>query len=271
MKAGILSAIFIGLALGAAYAQDATPAPPPLQTPGVGPGGWQSLEPNTPRGRGMDPGGRPGMAPGRGVQGTVTAVAADHYTIKNDAGETYTVSFSANTRIMKQPAPRSMPGQAPQTGANSMAAPVQLKPTDIKVGDPIAALGQVDPATKSVGAMVVLLIDPERAKMMREMQANYGKTWLQGKVTAISGTSVTLQGSIDNASHTFVADENTTFRKHRDPVTLADVQVGDIMRVEGAQKDGTFVAAKVMVMGMPQQQTPNVPASTTPPADAQPK
>jgi hypothetical protein len=219
----------------------------------------------------MDPGGRPGMAPGRGVQGTVTAVAADHYMIKTDTGDIYTVNISANTRIMKQPAPRSMPGQAPEAGANAMAAPVQLKPTDIKVGDPVAALGQVDPANRSVGAMVVVLIDPERAKMMREMQANYGKTWLQGKVTAISGTSVTLLGSMDNASHTFVADESTTFRKRRDPITLADVQVGDMMRVEGAQKDGTFVAAKVVVMGMPPQQTPTVPASTPPPADAQPK
>jgi hypothetical protein len=225
----------------------------------------------TQRGHGADSGGRPGMAPGRGIQGTVTAVAADHYTVKNDAGDIYTVSFSANTRIMKQPAPRSMPGQTAETGVNAMAAPVQLKPTDIKVGDPIAALGQVDPATKSVGAMVVLLIDPERAKMMRDMQANYGKTWLQGKVTAISGTSVTLQGSMDNTTHTFVADENTTFRKRRDPITLADVQVGDMMRVEGAQKDGTFVAAKVVVMGMPPQQTPTVPATAPPAADAQPK
>ncbi len=271
MKAGILSAIFIGFALGTAYTQDATPAPPPLQTPGVGPGGWQSLQPSTPRGHGMDPGARPGMAPGRGVQGTVTAVAADHYTIKNELGEVYTISFSANTRIMKQPAPRSMPGQTPEAGANAMAAPVQLKPTDIKIGDPIAAIGQVDQATKSVGAMVVLLIDPERAKMMREMLANYGKTWLEGKVTAVSGTSVTLLGFRDNVSCAFVADENTTFRKRRNPITLADVQVGDMMRVEGAVKDGTFMATKVMVMGMPPQQTPTVPATTPPPADAQPK
>ena len=47
-----------------------------------------------------------------------------------------------------------------------------------------------------------------------------------------------------------MADENTTFRKHREPVTLADVQVGDMVRVEGAVKDGIFVAASVSVMGM---------------------
>jgi preprotein translocase subunit YajC len=45
-----------------------------------------------------------GMGQGRGVMGTVTQVAADHYTIKTDAGETYTVHYSANTRIVKQTA-----------------------------------------------------------------------------------------------------------------------------------------------------------------------
>jgi hypothetical protein len=40
---------------------------------------------------------------GRGVLGTVTEVAADHYTIKTDAGLTYTIHYSANTRIVKQP------------------------------------------------------------------------------------------------------------------------------------------------------------------------
>ena len=44
---------------------------------------------------------------------------------------------------------------------------------------------------------------------------------------------VTLQGGPDNAAHTFVADENTTFRKRRDPITLGDIQVGDMVRVEG--------------------------------------
>src|SRR5690242_8439003 len=49
-------------------------------------------------GRGM------GMGMGRGVQGTVTEVAADHYTVKTFNGEKYTIFFSANTRMMKQPA-----------------------------------------------------------------------------------------------------------------------------------------------------------------------
>jgi hypothetical protein len=194
---------------------------------------------------------------GRGVSGTVTEVAGDHYTVKTDAGETYTIHYSANTRILKQQARGfGQGGQGSGDGARgeggaARTPPQALKPTDIKVGDAVAAMGEVDAAAKSIGAVVVLQIDPERAKQMREMQANYGKTWLMGKVTAIDGVKVTLMGNVDNATHSFVADENTTFRKRREPITLADIQVGDIVRAEGAVKDGAFVATAVNAMGAP--------------------
>ena len=89
------------------------------------------------------------------------------------------------------------------------------------------------------------------------MEANYGKTWLMGRVTAINEVKVSLEGGPDRAAHTFVADENTTFRKRRDPITLADVQVGDMVRAEGAVKDGAFVATTVAVMSPPPNGGPN--------------
>jgi hypothetical protein len=48
-----------------------------------------------------------------------------------------------------------------------------------------------------------------------------------------------------------VADENTSFRRRREPVTLADIQVGTNVRVDGAVKEGVFVASAVNVMGPP--------------------
>jgi hypothetical protein len=158
------------------------------------------------------------------------------------------VHFSVNTRLMKAPERRR--GQAEAGGEGGGNPPQQIKASDIKVGDAIAARGEVDEAGKSVGAVVVLQFDPEQAKRMQEMEANFGKTWLMGKVTAVDGVKVTLQGGPGNAAHSFVADENTTFRKRRDPITLGDVQVGDMVRVEGVVKDGTFVATTVAVMGM---------------------
>jgi hypothetical protein len=126
-------------------------------------------------------------------------------------------------------------------------------------------MGEVDATAKSVGAVMEMQVDPERAKQMREMQANHGKTWIMGKVTAIDGVKVTLMDPVDNAAHTFLADENTTFRKRRDPITLADIQVGDTVRVEGAVKDGAFSATTVASMGAPSDGNATLP-QTRPPA-----
>jgi hypothetical protein len=83
-------------------------------------------------------------------------------------------------------------------------------------------------------------------------------------VTAVDGVQVTVQGGPDKASHSFVADENTAFRKRRVPITLLDVHVGDMVRVEGAVKDGTFVATLVAVMVMPPEGTPVMPRNNPP-------
>jgi Domain of unknown function (DUF5666) len=214
-------------------------------------GGWRGQ-------RGSSGGGFGMFAGGRGTVGTVTAAAADHYTIRTETGETYTVHFSANTRIMKQ-----LPGRRGQDRGEDRGErtpPQPIKADEIKVGDVIAANGEIDEAAKSVGAVFIVQLDPERVKQMREMEANYGKTWLMGKVTAIDGVKVTLEGIRDKVPYTFVADENTDFRRRREPITLADIQVGDMIRVEGAVKKGTFVAATVGEMGGPRQEgTPSKP------------
>jgi len=205
--------------------------------------------------------GGPGMGMGRGIMGVVTEVGSDHFLIKNAANEIYTIHFSANTRVMKQPAPspraagqdRNAGGDPdrPMRMGGGGTPPTPIKATDIKVGDAIASGGEVDDKARSVGAVFIMLLDPERAKEMREWQANFGKTWLMGRVTAINEATVTLHSNVDNADHTFVADENTTFRKRGEPITLGDVQAGDNVRIEGAAKDGQFVATTVNVMAFP--------------------
>ena len=38
---------------------------------------------------------------GRGVLGTVTEITPDHFTVKTENGDLFTVDYSVNTRIMK--------------------------------------------------------------------------------------------------------------------------------------------------------------------------
>lgn len=195
-------------------------------------------QPGPPMGRG---------AMGQGVVGTVTEVAADHYTVKTFAGDTYTVHFSANTRILKQ-APTPAGEEGGQQGGFRRNPPTPIQPSDIKVGDVIMARGEIDSAAKSVGAMAVVQLDGAPAQRMRAMEESFGKTWLAGRITAIDGVKVTLEGGPNRGSYTFVADDNTEFLNRHEPITLGDFKVGDAVRVEGSLKDGQFVATSVHKM-----------------------
>jgi hypothetical protein len=236
-------AVFV-LAAAAAAAQDSATAPPSTQNSGSGNSGGYGQR----GGHGM------GMM-SRGVTGTVTEVAADRYTIKTEMGEIYTVHFSADTRIVKLPAATHGPGGG--NGGQEMGGgygrmnggnpPQQIKASDIKVGDAIVAMGDNDATARSVSATHIIQLDPDTAKHMQEMAANFGKTWLSGKVTAMNQTTITLTGTLDKAPHTIVVDENTAFRRQRDPLTLADIQVGDTIGVLGVVKNGVFTATVVDV------------------------
>lgn len=259
MRFRLLSAFLVALVLTGAYAQEPAPETTSPQNNG-GPGAYP---PRAGRGSGGMGMGIPGS---RGVMGTVTEAAPDHFVVKTEDGQSYAVHFSVNTRIMKQVA-GGRRGERRQGGgfAPGGTPPEPIKATDIKVGDAIGAMGEMDQAAKSIGAVGIVLLDPDTAKRLAEMRANYGKTWIQGKVTAIDGVKVTLQGAVDNTAHSFVADENTTFRKRREPITLADIAVGDMVRADGAVKDGAFTAATVNVMGMPPNGTPAGPRDGPPP------
>lgn len=241
MKTRFPVALLLALSLAVTvFAQDQNPPQDQNTAPQAGPYGRRG-------GRGF---GGMGMV-GRGVTGTVTEAAAGHFTVKTFQGDTYTVNFSDNTRFMKMQGGGGMGGGMGRRGMGGNP-PQPIKASDIKTGDAIAARGEVDASEKTVGALGIMLLDPQVAQRIQQMAADYGKTWLMGHVTAIEGTKVTLMGSQDNAAHTFVVNENTDFRERRNPITLADIKVGDMVRVQGALSGGTFTASNVNVMRMPQ-------------------
>src|SRR5579863_6173069 len=80
--------LLLGVLSLSAVAQEPNPAQDPSQS-------------TQQRGQRGGRGGFGGGMMGRGVMGTVTEAAPDHFTIKTDAGEVYTVHYSVNTRIMK--------------------------------------------------------------------------------------------------------------------------------------------------------------------------
>jgi hypothetical protein len=236
------------------------------------------------------------FAGGQMVRGTVTAMAADHLTVRTDAGEVYQVALSANTRVTKDRQP--------------------VKVADVKVGDGVGAMGVLDPATKTVHAVFVGVVDAEQVKKARE---NMGKTYITGKVTAIDldGLKLTIERP-DGVSQIIAVDEQTSFKRggrgmaamasgaglmdvpggqargngagagagtgnssSGESITFADVKVGDSIAGRGGLKSGVFVPTELGVMnpgGMGQRRRradgaapaagSAAPAGSTPPAAA---
>jgi hypothetical protein len=162
---------------------------------------------------------------GNGVRGTVTAAAANSFTIRTDEGENYQVLYSPNTRLMKEQQP--------------------IEAADIHVGDMLIAGGLVDAKAKTVGAVVVLDVDAEE---VRKARAGFGKTWVAGKVTAIHELKITIERAGDKQLQVVEVDENTSFLKRKEDVTLADVKVGDFISAKGALHANTFLAATLRIM-----------------------
>ncbi|HEU4636176.1 MAG TPA: hypothetical protein VFS41_08370, partial [Edaphobacter sp.] len=88
------------------------------------------------------------LARGPMVRGTVTATAANHITIKTDSDEVYQVTITPNTRLMKE------------------RQPIQV--TDVKVGDGVGAMGELDAPKKTLHALFVAVVDADQVRKMRE-------------------------------------------------------------------------------------------------------
>jgi len=181
------------------------------------------------RGQGRGMGGGMFMG-GNSAHGTVTAVSGSNITIKDEQGQVYTVETGPNTHIRKNRE--------------------EAKISDIHPGDVIIAAGNLDEQAKTVGAMFVIVLDPQQAARMEEMRATFGKTWTAGRVTAIKDLTLTIERP-DKVTQTIAVDENTVFRKggrgNAEDITFPEIKVGDMVRATGAVQAGNFLATNLVV------------------------
>jgi hypothetical protein len=207
----------------------------------------------------------------------VTASAAGKFTIQTEAGDSYTVTVSPDTRLMRDRQP--------------------IKVDDVKIGDGLTAMGAVDASAKTVTAMMVMDVDAETVKKAKE---DLGKTYITGKITAIDADNLKLTVMrLDNVSQVIAVDEGTSFQRGArgitvpsmfgngmgaggrggmgagggmgryggggaggagaqsagasgqgaptESITLADIKVGDTIVATGAVKGGVFTPVKLGV------------------------
>ncbi|MGB6132137.1 MAG: DUF5666 domain-containing protein [Acidobacteriaceae bacterium] len=188
-------------------------APPPQQQ---GPGGG--------RGMGMFMG-------GNGVHGTVTTVSGNEITVKDEEGQVYKIETGPNTHFRKDRQ--------------------EAKISDLHAGDVVVAMGNMDDQSKTLGAMFVIVLDPQQAARMEQMRADFGKTWTTGRVTAIKDLTLTVERP-DKLTQTITVNENTEFRKRGpdgpEDIAFPDIKVGDRVTARGALQSDTFVATELTVM-----------------------
>lgn len=159
------------------------------------------------------------------VRGDITAISGNTITVKTDEGDAYSVATGPNTRFRKQAD--------------------LIKITDLRVGDMIAAIGDKDANAKTLGAMFVVVIDKEQYAKAR---AEFGKTWTAGVVQSIDGTNIVIKRP-DNVAQTVAVDENTSFRRRREDITLLDIKPGDNVTARGVLQNGGFLATMVNIGG----------------------
>jgi preprotein translocase subunit YajC len=212
--AGTLAVFLAGAALNAQE--------PSLQQEGPRGGG---------RGFGMGSGGGVFGPGGGGTMGTVTAISGNELTIQDDQKQIFKIETGPNSHIRKNRE--------------------EAKISDIHVGDTVVAAGSLDEPTKTIGAVFVVVLDPQQAAEAEKRRATFGKTWTAGRITAIGDLTLTIERP-DKVTQTIAVDENTTFHKgsrgQATEITFPDIHVGEMLRAEGGLQGNNFLATNVVVM-----------------------
>jgi co-chaperonin GroES (HSP10) len=192
----------------------------------------------------------PAAAPAAARQlGTVTAITGNNLTLKTDAGQEVAVSVADGARIV-QLAPGSTDLKTAQT--------IALK--DIEVGDRVLVSGKAgDNAGTFAAARVILMKSSDIAQKHETEQADWQKRGTGGIVSAVDAGTGTLTVTVGAKKIAVATSSKTQFRRYAGdsvkfedakPGTLAQIQVGDQLRVLGTKSDdGSSIPAEVVVSG----------------------
>lgn len=143
--------------------------------------------------------------------GTVTNISGSTFTLTASNGGIYTVDASAAKAYRRF-------GAAMQVG-------------DIQPGDSVVVKGSVD------GSSI-------KAEYVRDTSLQARNGVFSGKVTALSGSSFTLQ-TYGRGQQTVNIDGSTVFKKNGQPAQVSDLAVGSQVRVAGVwDKTNNNVSAK---------------------------
>jgi Domain of unknown function (DUF5666) len=181
--------------------------------------------------------------------GTVKTISGNSITLTTDGGESVAVSVADGARIL-QLAPGSTDLKSAQT----------ITLADIAVGDRVLVTGKAGDAAGSLTALrVILMKSTDIAQKNEAEKTDWQKRGSGGLVSAVDAGSGTVTISAGAKKIQIQTSGSTKFRRYAGdsvkfedakPGTLAQIQVGDQLRVRGAKsEDGTTIQAEEVVSG----------------------
>jgi len=144
--------------------------------------------------------------------------------------------------------------------------PAKLK--DFKVGDGVLVRGEENPDYSVTAQMISGRTGnggPNGGPNRQNPIGTLGKDYVVGEVKAIDPPSITVMRT-DNVKQAFELNEDTSLRKGRDSVTMADIQVGDHVFARGELQQNQFVPKSMMVIEPEQWKRMQENGLTTPSA-----
>jgi Domain of unknown function (DUF5666) len=168
----------------------------------------------------------------RPVAGKITAIQGGTIQIATLDGGAITVKVTDKTEYRKD-------RQAAKLG-------------DFKVGDLVFVRGE-ESADRTVTAQMIGARSeggPDGGGRGPGGGHNFGETgkdFVVGEVKSIDAPRLTILRP-DNVSQTLELNEETSLRKGRESITMADIQTGDHVVARGAVQNNTFVPKNVMVL-----------------------
>jgi hypothetical protein len=187
--------------------------------------------------------------------GKITAIHNGSLEITRTDGQTVTIKITDQTEFRKDREKATI--------------------SDFKVGDLIMIRGDENPdhtvTAKMIGARSGSPGGPGGPGGGPAAMGTLGKDYVAGEVKAIDAPRLTILRT-DNVSQIIELSENTSLRKGRDSITMADIQVGDHVMARGALQNDLFVPKGVMVMNAEQwkrmQEMRSANGGSTPPANS---
>ena len=190
-------------------------------------------------------------APRSQVVGSVTAVAAQtrQVTLKNDKGETITVTTGDTTLILHMAPDVTEPAKAPR-----MTVP------EISVGDRVVAYYRGAADEKSIQATsLVVRTKADLAEIAKRDLDDWRKRGTVGTVTAVDPAAKTITLKVGSRTVTATASDKTEYHRYSldsakpadaKPSSLAEIKVGDQAHVLGNRNpDGTATTAEIVYAG----------------------